>query len=253
MKIVSLNLWNGGRLFDAALSFLKEQKADIYLLQECYDGHNPDLAARFRTVELLKANFPDYDIRFAGFYLDCRSVEGEIEDGQVIMSRWPLSYAQMIWFDVPYGRYDNDAMTDFSQLSAGMLKAGLLYEGKKITLLNIHGPWHLAGDDDTQRRQHMVSSILDNLGEYTILAGDFNAQPLVASMQKLAPSLTNLFDGELTTSFNIKRKDLAKFPGYATAVVDMAYTTPNFRLLTKQVPQVDVSDHLPLVFVVVPI
>lgn len=253
MKIVSLNLWNGGRLFDAAMSFLKGQNADIYLLQECYDGHNPDLAARFRTVELLKANFPDYEVRFAGFYLDCRSVEGEIEDGQVIMSRWPLSYAQMIWFDVPYGRYDNDAMTDFSELSAGMLKAEFAYGDKQITLLNVHGPWHLAGDDDTPRRQVMVRSILDNLGEHTVLAGDFNAQPSVASMKKLALRLINLFDGDLTTSFNVKRKDLAKFPGYATAVVDMAFTTPNWRLLAKQVPQVDVSDHLPLVFEIEPI
>ena len=184
---------------------------------------------------------------------DASLCDGEIEDGQVIMSRWPLSYAQMIWFDVPYGRYDNDAMTDFSELSAGMLKAEFAYGDKQITLLNVHGPWHLAGDDDTPRRQVMVRSILDNLGEHTVLAGDFNAQPSVASMKKLALRLINLFDGDLTTSFNVKRKDLAKFPGYATAVVDMAFTTPNWRLLAKQVPQVDVSDHLPLVFEIEPI
>ncbi len=247
MKIVSLNLWNGGRLFDQARDFLVSQNADIYLLQEVYNGHGTNLEARFRTADLLRQTFSNYDHFFAPFYLDTRPKEGKIEDGQLMISRRPLSNQQMIWFDVPFGEYDIDAMTDFSNSPAGVQKAQVEFEGKNITLLNVHGPWNLDGLADTTRRQTMRDKLLAEAGEYTIMAGDFNAQTDAPAMRDLGKELVNVFGHNQATSFNLSRKDLDKFPGYATAVVDMMFVTPNLHIISKQMPQVDVSDHLPLV------
>ena len=36
-------------------------------------------------------------------------------------------------------------------------------------------------------------------------------------------------------------------PGYATAVVDMVFASSRLKILDHQCPDVDISDHLPLV------
>jgi endonuclease/exonuclease/phosphatase family metal-dependent hydrolase len=53
-----------------------------------------------------------------------------------------------------------------------------------------------------------------------------------------------VFGEELKTTFNMKHKDN---PGYATAAVDMMFISPDIKVSEKACPEVDVSDHLPLV------
>lgn len=36
-------------------------------------------------------------------------------------------------------------------------------------------------------------------------------------------------------------------PGYATSVVDMIFTSPDIRVVSKSCPDVDLSDHFPLI------
>jgi endonuclease/exonuclease/phosphatase family metal-dependent hydrolase len=247
MKILTLNLWNGGRLFDAALSFLQTEHADVMFLQEVYDGHDLGFEERFRTVDILKTTFPDHYAFFAPAYRDVREKEGEIEDGQLILSRWPITQTESLFLDVPYGKYDQDGSTDFSQFPALVQKAVMDCKGKKITLLNVHGPVNYNGDEDDERRLHLRDIILNNITEYTIATGDFNMWPTTQTIQTIEQKLNNVFAGEFTTTFNLSRKDLVRFPGYASSVVDMMFVSPGFSVVSKAAPQVDVSDHLPLV------
>ena len=53
-----------------------------------------------------------------------------------------------------------------------------------------------------------------------------------------------MFKDELKTTFNMKRKT---DPGYAAAVVDMIFISKNIEVISHDCPQVDISDHLPLV------
>jgi endonuclease/exonuclease/phosphatase family metal-dependent hydrolase len=275
IKIVCLNLWNGGRLFNEARDFLLQEAADIYLLQEAYDGRGAHLEDRLRTVELLSQAFPDYHASFTACYLDVRVEEGDIDDGNLILSRWPVVSQNFIFTDLPYGRYDQDSTTDFSNFPAGFQKVVIKIEGVQaevqlLTLLNVHGPVNLNGTLDTPRRLKFQADILQHLGEKTIVAGDFNVQPATQTIKGLEEKLINVFqdqahDGgvqrfmqkgldrisqhQRQTSFNVNRKDLAKFPGYATAVVDYVFVTPNIRIKSYNVASADVSDHLPLVAV----
>jgi endonuclease/exonuclease/phosphatase family metal-dependent hydrolase len=59
-KFLTLNLWNGGRLLSAAREFLRATQADVMFIQEAYNRHGQHLAERFRTTELLQADFPDF-------------------------------------------------------------------------------------------------------------------------------------------------------------------------------------------------
>ncbi len=246
IKIVSLNLWNGGRLFAPMRDFLVDQQADIYCLQEVYDGHDDQLEDRYRTVELLKAAFPDYMAYFAPVYADTR-VDGDIEEGNFILSRFPLIERENFFIDVPFARLSQDNTTDFSGFPSPLQRVVMEVGGKKLTLMNVHGPVNHNGTEDTPRRLHLRDRILERVTEYTIVAGDFNLQPQTQTISGLEAKLQTVFVHDRGTSFNLSRKDLVKYPGYATAVVDMMFATPSLRVLSGEMPQVDVSDHLPLV------
>lgn len=247
MKVLTLNLWNGGRLLEKALPFLQQQAADIYFLQEAYDGKAEHLEPRFRTVEILKQTFSTHYAYFSATYLDTRGADGKIGDGQLLLSRWPLNRPEMLFFDVPFGEYDQDATVDFSHFPAAAQKASITVDGKNITLLNVHGPVNNNGAEDSARRQAMRQTLLNNLGEYSIVAGDFNVPHTSVTYQVLEQQLTNVFKDKLTTTFSLGRKDLVKYPGYATAAVDSIFVTPNFKVVATQAPDVDISDHRPLI------
>lgn len=247
LKVVTLNLWNGGRLLQPALDFLSQQQADIMFLQEAYNGINPAFEARFRTVTRLRHTFPDYSWHFAPTYLDTRSVEGPIEDGQLILSRWPLAEEQNLFFDIPYGEYDQDTHPDFSQFPANLQTAITNVNGLRLKLLNVHGPVNYDGLADTNRRLHMRDTILHAIeGESrVILAGDFNVRPETETIRSLSQVLQPLFaEGELATTFNMQRKSN---PGFATAAVDNLFVSASLTVVDRQCPPVDISDHLPLV------
>lgn len=249
LKMLSLNLWNGGRLFDQALDFLLTQQADIMFLQEAYDGQAPTGEKRFRTVQLLQQAFPEYDYYFAPVYLDTRQDGQRIEDGQLILSRFSLSETRSVFFDVPYGEYDQDAMTNFQHFPALLQSATILLEDKQVQLLNVHGPVDLDGLADTDRRLKMAEVIVSQItqADQVILAGDFNVQPATKTIRVIERYLRNVFAGELKTTFSSKRKDLTKFPGYETAVVDMMFVSESIEVVSHTCPEVDISDHFPLV------
>jgi endonuclease/exonuclease/phosphatase family metal-dependent hydrolase len=77
-----------------------------------------------------------------------------------------------------------------------------------------------------------------------ILAGDTNARPTNKAILEIEAHLKSVFGKELQTSFNMRRKDN---PGYATSCVGMIFVSPNIKILEKPCPDIDISDHLPLI------
>lgn len=249
IKVVSFNLWQGGLLWQPLVKFLKQQDSDIYLLQEAYAGTKPKIEQRFRTVAGLADLFPDYDVRFAAFIGDQRSKEGLVDNGNLILSRWPMIDHQTIFFDVNYGVYDHDATKDFSAWPAGLQTAGIkLPTGQTLFVANLHGPVWLEGSTLTPRRENMAKSIDYWLKgkDLAILAGDSNAKPDNPCWQLIETPHFSVFGNQLPTTFNMKHKDK---PGFATSAVDVCLLSPKVKVLSAQVlSQVDASDHLPLVF-----
>lgn len=247
IKIVSLNLWNGGKLFGAARDFLLAQQADIYFLQEAYNGRGIEAEERFRTVELLEQAFPDHQSFFAPAYLDVREKEGKIDDGNLLLSRWSLLDQKNVFIDHGYAEFSQDNTTDFSTFPAGFQQAEVEWEGQRVRLFNVHGPVNLNGTEDSERRLKLRDMLLAASGPPAIIAGDFNVRPQTQTIKGLEAQFVNVFKDELSTTFNVRRKDLVAFPGYADSVVDMVFASPELQVVKHECPQVDISDHLPLV------
>ena len=80
----------------------------------------------------------------------------------------------------------------------------------------------------------------------SILSGDFNVRAGTRSIRQIERHMSNVFEGRLVTSFNMKRKFAG---GFSTSVVDMIFASPSIRILESYCPDVDVSDHMPLVVI----
>lgn len=247
-KFITLNLWLGGILFDAILDFLKKENPDILACQEVFNGKDANLDGQFCFFGVLKKelNFPY--AYFAPAFLENKK-EGTIENGNAIFSRFPILNTKTTFYDIPYIKnYIRPAdPAEFSFTPRNLQEAVLEMDKIKLNIFNTQGIWGFDGKDN-ERRLKMANTIVNEIKdkENVILAGDFNVNRDTKTITKIEEHLRNVFANELTTTFNMKRKEN---PGYASAVVDMIFVSNNIKLLEHYCPKIDISDHLPLVSV----
>lgn len=247
-KVVCLNLWLGGTLFDNILSFLKKENPDILACQEVLNGKDTNLERQLCSVTVLQKelNFP-YTFSTPA-YSETRE-EGMIESGNAIFSRFPILGTKTIFYDIPYAKnyIKPSDPAGFSFIPRNLQQAVLEIGKAKLNFFNTQGIWGADGKDN-ERRLKMADIIVEEIKdkENVILTGDFNVNEGTRSIAKIGERLKSVFANELTNTFNMKRKDN---PGYASAVVDMIFVSKNIKILEHYCPQVDVSDHLPLVCV----
>jgi endonuclease/exonuclease/phosphatase family metal-dependent hydrolase len=242
VKVLSLNLWQGGKLFPAIIDFLKTEKPDILLCQEVYNapGARPE---NHRSVEVIQQHlaFPYYD--FEPMFIDVE--EDRVDCGLAVFSKYPVADRHITFFIGEYSeRVESNA--EAWATSPRMLQHVVLdTPGGQLNVFNMHGVWDLDGDNFSERRRKMRDTLLQAVKgkSNVILAGDSNAKPTNPAMQALEKPLQSVFGAELTSTFNMRRKDN---PGYATAAVDLMYVSPSIRVLDKSCPDVDISDHLPI-------
>lgn len=251
LKVITLNLFQGGLYFKNIKDFLKKENPDVLCLQEANDNKDKKLAENFRSIETLKEILPNYYYHFAPELLEIRE-EGKIPVGNAIFSRFPITKTNAIFYDIPYGEYEayleNDIKYDFSIKPKNLEYTQIKLNGIKLNFFNTHGIWGHNGKD-TRRRLRMGQIIINNIKDKNnvVLAGDFNLSPITQTIMNIEKHLKNVFTDDLATTFNIRLKP--HHGDYAASVVDMVFVSKDIRILKKYCPDVDVSDHFPLVCV----
>jgi endonuclease/exonuclease/phosphatase family metal-dependent hydrolase len=245
VKFISLNLWWGGNLFPQILDFLRSEDADIIVLQEVHDGKNPALKDRLRSMEVLKKelNYPHQEFALSHML---KVPEGTLPSGNAIVSKFPITGSSVTFlFDATQSEY-LDVPEQWPLFPRVLQGAVLDTPAGEVNVFNIHGVWDLAGDSPSPQRRTMVERTLAAIKgkPNVLLAGDTNASKDNPLLEKFGKELTSVFGKELTTTFNMRRKDR---PGYATAAVDHMWVSPNIGVLSKNCPDIDISDHLPLI------
>lgn len=243
LKVLTLNIWHGGMIFGPLLKFLKKENADILLIQEVYDGKDAKLEKRLRTFEIFKKEL-DYPYHiFAPAVFDTSKVEN-IKRGVATFSKFPVASSKTTFYDVPYGPFDIDNSTDYQLLPMNLLHTAI--DGQKsINVFNTHGIWGWEGLDNKRRLQMSETILREAKGkENVIVAGDFNLLPSTKAVGNLKKHFKSVFDMELKTTFNMKRK---VDPAFEHTPVDMIFVSKSIEIVDRYCPQVDVSDHLPLI------
>lgn len=231
---------------DPLINFIRETGADILLLQEVHSSSDASLEPRLRTMQYFSEQLSYEFSAFAPQYRDFDStLDGSSYSGVAVLSRFPIVSSTPIYFDAPYSETYRDSFENAALHPPILQHVEIDCDGTLLNVCNLHGPWDLDGDNYSEARKKLRSSLIElsKLHTRIIVGGDTNAKP---TNPAFAPfdNLSSVFGGELKTTFNMKRKSL---PGYATAAVDMILVSKDIVVKEKACPQVDVSDHLPLV------
>jgi endonuclease/exonuclease/phosphatase family metal-dependent hydrolase len=244
-SFISLNLWLGGELFDEALDFLRHKDADIVVLQEVYNGTDSTLAPQYRSMAVLQEQLGYPYQNFVADYRDFDRTEGKSQRGNAILSKFPIAERSAVFFAGSYSETYRDLPGNYAKSPRDLQHVTLTTPSGVLDVYNIQGIWDLNGDNYSAARKHMSDVIIAEVRGKTnvVLAGDTNAKPTNKAIRDLEPYIQSVFKSELTSTFNMRRKEN---PGYATAVVDMIFTSSNITTLSHECPSVDISDHLPL-------
>ena len=250
LKIVSLNLMHGGELFDEIIAFLKAQDADFILTQETYSCNDPTVNRQYRSMQVMPEILGYGYTHFSAAYRDFDRTNGKAQRGNGIFSRYPLTGYDTVFFDGTYSESYRDVPDQYADCPRNLEHAVLHTPTGDVDLFNIQGVWDLDGDNYSDKRRHMAQAVVASVKDLTkvILAGDTNAKPYNQAILDIEHHLKSVFGkDELATTFNMRIKTN---PGYATAAVDMILTTPNINVIEKSCPDIDVSDHLPLIAII---
>jgi endonuclease/exonuclease/phosphatase family metal-dependent hydrolase len=244
VKVVSLNTWHGGRLFDEMVAFLRQEAPDVVMMQEVYAGTDPELERRFRTVPVLQAELGYAQAHFAAVHLEVFDW-GRLEAGNGVLSRWPIAKTEVTPFCGSYGEY-RDVPEEWPTAPCNLQRAVVEAPGGTLNIFNFHGPVDYDGDNPSPRRREMSEVLIrETKGKRNvILAGDTNAKPTNPAMLAIEKHLQPAFKPDIVSTFNMRHKDN---PGYATAVVDLMYVSREIKVLRYECPDVDISDHRPIV------
>ncbi len=245
LKFISLNLWWGGNLFPQIIDFLRAEDADIVALQEVHDGKDPALKDRLRSMQVLKQElgYPHQEFALAHMLI---LPEGTLPSGNAVLSKFPITNSAVTFLFDPTQTAYFDKPEQWPILPRILQGTSLDTPVGEVNVFNIHGVWDLDGDSPSPQRQTMVERTFEAIQgkSNVILAGDTNANQNNPVLLDIEKRLTSVFGRELASTFNMRRKDN---PGYATAAVDHMYVSPNIKVLSHSCPDVDVSDHLPLI------
>lgn len=244
IKCVSLNIWHGGELLLPMLDFLHEQQADIYFLQEVRQSSDNSLPESFHSLKTIQSrlNYP-YSHYAPAF---SQTVDrATFTSGNGVITKFPIRNTSTFYVRGKFRDWPAN-QTDFRDLPSILQIVELETPSGIVNACNLHGVWDLDGDLYSNARKQMIDVILKAISkkQNIILAGDTNAKHTNPAMRLLENQLTSVFGSDLISTFNMRHKDN---PGYATAAVDLMFVSTHIKVLSKSCPDVNVSDHLPLV------
>ena len=190
-KFVCLNLWEGGKLFDEIVLWLREERADIIALQEVYESSDQSLERRYRSLAELRRALDFPDSCFAPAFMDYRERVREVGNG--VLSRFPARAGRTVFYDVPYDNHFANR-EDFTRVARNLQHVRVEADGRVINVFNTQGIWGLDGDDN-ERRLNMAGTIVKEIGdkENVVLAGDFNVRGGAEKKTPKKKPLPNLF------------------------------------------------------------
>lgn len=263
MKLISLNVALFESNNDRVGEFLATQKPDIICIQEAVQKEDPGVDPQYVSMDHIAKATPElkysyfspnwfikdfhmknfhqrksFDFEFGGF----------LKTGGLVRSR----YKMLKKIDLPVGNSDfaGKKITDWSDWPEKQSKLVQAVDlelpwGKKIRVINYHGIWsrEKIGNRLTLAACQKIARLAKEVDFPVIITGDFNLFPDTKSM-KVFKDFRSLVDEQ-----NIKttRPNSNELSHLERNVVDYILVSTGIRVNSFEVPDIDISDHLPLI------
>ena len=242
-KFVQINIYKGKYLNDL-LDFLKSENPDFISMQEVTSGElnfakiGSDLFAHIKRET-------GYD---GVCSVDITLSDGKGTMGNAVFSKFKILSNKAIFLKEK-NKYTKDQVNDprfFPFLPRHLLDVAVQIGSEKFRIMSWHGAWTAPPTDtvETLRQSQIVSNHLKSLKEPFIMGGDLNAIPqskTVGNINRVARNL--MMDSGILATTNVKIHKIAP----RAYLVDYIFTSSHFDLVKLSVPNITVSDHLPVI------
>lgn len=258
MKLISLNTW-GGKYFEPLIDFIKQHSKDteIFCLQEIYDTSS-DIKQyrniiRANLLTELKNILKDFQCFYFpnlyGFDDEAKPTTFDLSYGPAIFIDNSIKVTEHKDYFVYREKFLNNLKTDFSNLATPLQYICFKLNKKRFAIFNFHGTSHPAHKLDSKKRidqSRQAKEIINSKAGAKILVGDFNLLPETQSIKIFEKDMKNLIKEFhiLRTRSNLspyfRKPNFQKFADYTFVSYDI-------KVIDFQVPDVKISDHLPLI------
>lgn len=244
MQIISLNIL-GGAIFEPLREFLVKEsaKTDFFCFQEVYDSASDQLleaSAKSNIFSELQTMLPDFDGYFETTEANFFGYVG-VSSGLAIFAKKNieiLSHGQILvaW-------HEGEPQTNMQYVRFGSGKS-------QYTLAHVHGViWPGSKIDSPDRLMQSVNidAFLEKETDRKILCGDFNLMPNTESMALIEEiGMRDLIKDYKIETTRSKLDNQKYGPDDRQSFADYIFVSQEVKVLNFEVPNVTVSDHLPL-------
>lgn len=245
LKFIQINI-NKGKYLDALVDFLKQEDPDIVAMQEVTRG---DVSyCSDKTVNIFE--YVKTKTGLDGcFGSNQRFADSEKSlFGNAVLSKLPITGSKVLSLKEfrPVTLFEFEDSSIFPYLARLAIDVIIDVDGRTVHAISWHGTWTAPPADTTEtlRQAKIVADYLKSLNNPFILGGDLNNIPESKTVGLINSVANNLMSGSgilQTTHPTIHKISPNGF------LVDYIFTSTHFRLESLSIPDVLVSDHLPVV------
>lgn len=246
IKFIQINIYKG-KYLEALVEFLQRENPDIITMQEVSVAEANLCSDKSANLfELIRG-----EMGLGGVYTTDVKLEGFPNSafGNAVLSRFPITGHKMIKLK----EFRPLTLEEFSSTESiwpfiprHLLDATIDLDGQSLHAISWHGAWTAPPQDtpETERQAKIVVDHLSSISVPFIIGGDLNTIPQSKTIQMVSSIATNLMEGSGILQTMNSRLHRIGSRGY---LVDYIFTSKHFKKISLDVPQVDVSDHLPVV------
>lgn len=262
MKIISFNIW-GGRYFDALMAFVREHAptTDVFCFQEVLDspiGPVVSSGSRANLYEELCGALPAFHAYFAPvqeFYDHTMTTVEPITAGSATFVRKEHSVLkteeQLIC-----GTRNGFIPGDYGTVPSNMFAVQFDVNGTLLTIANVHGtcgPYDKLDSPERLEQSRRVLAFMQAQPGEKIVMGDFNLNPGTESLQMFVDAGYRDLVKEYAITTTRGTQMRIAHPTYGSGkwgwqeFADYTFVTSGIRETKFEVPDVPLSDHLPMI------
>ena len=245
IKFIQVNIYKG-KYMDSLVDFLNKEKPDIVAMQEVTAGEvNYFEDKTINTFEYIKekTGLNGY------FYGDLEFVDSSdsLFGNAVLTKHKPVDLKVLSLKKYrPLTLAEFEDSTIWPEISRLAIDATVEIEGINVHAISWHGAWTAppADTQETLRQAQMVADYLKNLNEPFIVGVDINNVPESRTVGIINSVANNLMAGAGVMQTTHPKLHKIAPRGY---LVDYIFVSKDFKVVSLKVPQVTISDHLPVV------
>lgn len=253
MKLISLNTW-GGKLYPALIQFIKNNSkdTDVFCFQEVFNTPTQNFEHAgyrlnfYQEISRVLQNFEGYYASTQNHYVFLTGfVDFELSYGLAIFIKKNIKILEEGDFFVFRERNGADPQNLSYTLPRNVQYIKFVWKDTLMTVCNFHGIWFPGPKLDSPERlkqSEKIKNFLEKQEGEKILCGDFNLKLNTESLKILEGNMKNLVKDYKIPTTRSKLYDRVE-----DKFADYILVSPGIKVLDFQVPNIDLSDHLPMI------